>query len=197
MDAALGARAKLRSSHNHYLTLPVLFTMLSSHFPGTYGNPWNGLVLVLLVVVGGAAKYVMNERGRSNRWILIAGAASLAAAVLITARGAHPAGGARDFRSAPAVSFEAARAIIERRCVTCHAARPSNPSFAAPPAGVVLEDPRRIRALAARIMERAVVTKTMPLGNLTGMTDAERATLGAWIAQGARIEEGGPSGPPK
>ena len=95
------------------------------------------------------------------------------------------------------VPFASVQAILQRRCVTCHATHPTHPSFPQPPNGIVLEDPRRIHGLASRILVRAVVTKTMPLGNLTGMTDAERATLGAWIAQGARIEEGGPSGPPK
>ena len=197
VDVSHGARAKLRSTHNHYMTLPVLFAMLSNHYPSTYGNRLNWLVLVLLMVVGAVVKYVMNERSRSNRWIALAGAAALVGAVLLTARGVPGAGAAAALRSLPPVRFEEVRAIIERRCLTCHAAKPSNPSFPEPPAGVVLEDPRRVRSLAPRILERAVVTKTMPLGNLTGMTEDERARLGAWIAQGARIEEGGPSEAPK
>ena len=88
------------------------------------------------------------------------------------------------------MAFEEVRSIIDSRCLSCHATRPTNPSFPEPAVGVVLEDPQRIRTLAPRIMERAVVTRTMPLGNLTGMTDAERRTLGAWIAQGARIDSG-------
>ena len=71
---ALGARAKQRSTHNHYMTLPVVITMLSNHFPSTYGSPWNGLVLVLLVVLGAAAKHVMSARARSNRLVVLAGA---------------------------------------------------------------------------------------------------------------------------
>ena len=77
------------------------------------------------------------------------------------------------------------------RCVTCHAVKPTHPSFPEPPGGVALDDPARIRSFAPRIMERAVVTKTMSLGNLTGMTEAERLTLGAWIAQGARLDSAG------
>jgi uncharacterized membrane protein len=195
VDTSTGARAKTRSMHNHYLTLPVLFTMLSNHFPSTYGHPLNWLVLVLLVVVGACTKYVMNFRGSSNRWVVLAGAASLVAVVTLTMRVPGPASAAGSFRDSPPVSFEIAHAIIERRCVTCHAARPSNPSFPQPPNGIVLEDPERIRSLAPRIMVRAVVTKTMPLGNLTGMTEEERALLGAWIAQGARVV--GTSPPPR
>lgn len=195
-DATLGERAKLRSIHNHYLALPVLFTMLSNHFPSTYGSPLNWLVLVLLVITGAALKYVMNFRGRSNRWILLAGFAALLAVVMLTARTARSTATGGDYGAAPPVSFREAWEIIQRRCVTCHAAKPSNPSFPEPPSGVTLEDPRHIRNLAPRIMVRAVVTKTMPLGNLTGMTDEERATLGAWIAQGAKLADpAAPAGP--
>jgi len=195
VDTTLGEKAKQRSIHNHYLTLPVLITMLSSHFPSTYGHPLAWLVLTLLMVVGAAGKYVMNYRRRSNRWVLAAGIAALAAVVTLTARVPGSATAAADLSGAPPVSFAAARTIIETRCVTCHAVRPSHPSFPEPPGGVALDDPARIRSFAPRIMERAVVTKTMPLGNLTGMTDEERATLGAWIAQGARMDSGGSPGP--
>jgi len=184
VDTSLGARAKQRSTHNHYLTLPVVFCMLSSHFPGTYSHPWSALVLVLFVVLGAAFKAFMNFRGRTNRWVLAAGLGSLAALVALTARPAArpaPAAGA----SLATVPFATTHAILERRCMTCHSAHPSNPSFPQPPAGVTFEDPARVHALAERIRVRAVETKTMPLGNLTGMTEAERDTLAAWIAAGA------------
>ena len=188
VDVALGERAKARSIHNHYLTLPVLFTMLSSHFPATYGHPLAWLVLVLLIIVGAAAKVVMNQRGRSSRWVLAAGGAALVAVIALTARVPGAATAGPDLSRAPPVTFAQARAIIDRRCSSCHAARPSHPSFPQPPSGVILDDPERIRSLASRIMERAVVTRTMPLGNLTGMTEEERITLGAWIVQGARVD---------
>jgi uncharacterized membrane protein len=188
VDVTLGEKAKRRSIHNHYLTLPVLFMMLSSHFPSTYGHPLAWVVLTLMVVVGVVAKYVMNYRGRSNRWAMAAGLAALVAAVVMTARPPHAGAVAPDLRGAPPVSFAEADAIIQRRCLNCHAAKPTNPSFTEPPAGVVLEDPHRIQALSQRIMVRAVTTKTMPLGNITGMTEDERTTLGAWIAQGAKLD---------
>ena len=72
------------------------------------------------------------------------------------------------------------------QCITCHSEHPSNPAFPQPPSGIMLDRPDRLRALAPRVRVRAVETKTMPLGNLTGMTDAERDTLAAWIAGGAR-----------
>ena len=187
VDVTLGERAKTRSIHNHYLTLPVLFTMLSNHFPGTWGHPLAWLSLVLLVVLGASVKYVMNFRSRSNRWIVLAGAASLVGAVTLAVRAGAPAASASAYRADPPVAFETARAIIETRCVTCHSAKPTNPAFPQAPLGVRLDEPERIAALAPRILARAVVTETMPLGNLTGMTAEERRILGAWIAQGAKL----------
>lgn len=193
VDTSDGERAKARSIHNHYLTLPVLFTMLSNHFPSTWGHPLAWVVLVLLTVFGAALKYVMNARRASDRRIVAAGALSLVALVAMTARPPAPAGDAAAFEHAAPVSYATVRAILDRRCVTCHSTHPSNPSFPAPPDGVVLEDARRVHQLAPRILVRAVITRTMPLGNLTGMTDDERATLGAWIAQGARIDGAAPN----
>ena len=188
VDVSLGLRAKQRSIHNHYITLPVLFTMLSIHFPSTYGNSDKGFVLVLVMVVGVIGKYVMNYQSRSNKLVVAAGVAALIGVVSLTVRDTQPVGAAGGPSGGPPVAFTEAQAIIERRCVNCHATKPANPSFPQPPNGVTLEDPERIQALADRILVRAVTTKTMPLGNLTGMTDEERATLGAWIGQGAKVE---------
>ena len=193
VDVSLGARAKQRSTHNHYLTLPVLFTMLSNHFPMTYGHPLNWLLLILLTILGASIKYVMNFRLARSRWIPAAGIASLLALIALTAR---PAARASTTASGgPQVPFAAAQAIVERRCLTCHSEHPTNPSFPEPPSGIKLDSPERMRALAPRIQVRAVETKTMPLGNLTGMTDAERDSLGAWIAQGARLDGAGAQRP--
>ena len=187
VDLSLGARAKLRSTHNHYLTLPVVFCMLSNHFPSTYGHPWNALILVLFVVFGAAFKYVMNFRMRSPA-IAFAALASLLALVGLTARPPGRAGTAAGAPAMAPVPFATTRGILERRCTTCHSAHPSNPSFPAAPAGVKLDDPAVVLAMAPRIRVRAVETLTMPLGNLTGMTQAERDTLAAWIDSGARPE---------
>jgi uncharacterized membrane protein len=166
----------------------VLFTMLSSHFPGTWGHPLAWVTLVLLVVLGASVKYVMNSWLGGRRWAALAGAASLAAAVTLAVRAQAPAADASAYRDEPPVAFATAREIIVNRCVTCHSAKPTNPAFPEPPLGVKLDEPGQIAALAPRILARAVLTETMPLGNLTGMTPEERRALGAWIAQGARTE---------
>jgi uncharacterized membrane protein len=86
------------------------------------------------------------------------------------------------------VAWSQVQVILEARCVGCHAQKPANPAFAAPPSGLMLEDPAVVAFNKEKILLRAVDTKTMPLGNMTGMTDEERALLGRWIAEGARID---------
>jgi len=84
------------------------------------------------------------------------------------------------------VAFADVQSIIAERCSTCHAAQPRQEGFAAAPKGIVLETPTQIAANAAAIRQQAVQSRAMPLGNLTQMTDDERARLGAWIDAGAR-----------
>jgi uncharacterized membrane protein len=91
-----------------------------------------------------------------------------------------PSPAVRALASHAPVADAEARVIVQTRCVTCHAARPANPAFTAPPNGVTFESAEEMRAFADRIVYRVVETRSMPLGNLTGMTDAERTTLGAW-----------------
>ncbi len=182
VDTSHGVRAKQRSIHNHYLTFPVLFTMLAGHFPSFYGHPQAWAVLTLLFVAGAGIKAMMNFRTRTSRWVVAGTLASLAAAAIMTA----PPGESAPVRALAAhapVPVEQARAIVQMRCVTCHAARPANQAFNAPPNGVMLETPEQMTAWSERIITRVVDTRTMPLGNLTGMTDDERTRLGAWAYQ--------------
>ena len=78
------------------------------------------------------------------------------------------------------------QAIITQRCATCHSAQPTQPGFATAPAGIMLQTPDLIRQHAAKIYEQAVQLKAMPLGNLTHITDDERAVIGAWYQAGAK-----------
>lgn len=181
-DPAHGVRAKARSLHNHYLTLPVLLAMLSGHFPSLWSGPHPWLVLVLVFAFGAGAKHAMNLRGRTP-WPVAAGTLlCLGWAVALTLP-PGPGPEARALAAVPAVSDDAARAIVLARCTTCHSTHPTNEAFTAPPAGVSFDDVEHMRAYADRIVWRVVETKTMPLGNLTGITDDERRTLGAWAWQ--------------
>jgi len=177
-DAAAGLRAKQRSVHNNYLTLPVVFTMISNHFPITYGHSYSWLILVALLVIGVWVRHFFNLRqaGRNAWWIPVTAALAIAA-VAVAIRPHGSSGGT-------AVPFTQAQAIVQQRCVPCHSAHPTKVDSA--PMGIVFDTPKQIQAQASLIQQVAVLTKVMPLGNQTGMTQAERDTLGHWIEQGAK-----------
>jgi uncharacterized membrane protein len=182
-DLVPAARAKQRSVHNNYLTLPVVFAMLSNHFPATYGHSWSWLILVALMTVGAWIRHFFNLRhtGRTV-WAIPVTAALAIAGVAVAIR---PQGSNGSTAAAP-VPFSRARPIVEQRCVPCHSSHPTKVDSA--PRGIVFDTPEQIQAQASRIEQVAVTTKTMPLGNATGMTQTERDLLGAWIRQGANIK---------
>jgi len=177
-DAAAGLRAKQRSVHNNYLTLPVVFTMISNHFPITYGHSYSWLTLVALLVIGAWVRHFFNLRhtGRAAWWIPVTAALAIAG-VAVAIRPHGSSGGT-------AVPFTRAQAIVQARCVPCHSAQPTKADSA--PLGLVFDTPEQIHAQASLIEQVAVRTKVMPLGNQTGMTQSEREVLGAWIQQGAK-----------
>ena len=185
-DAQRGKQAALRSLHNNYLTLPVLFIMVSNHYPATYGSWLNWAILAGLSVVGALTRHWFNLRNQGRRavWILPAAAIGMVALAFVTQpkRLPDPPAGAT-----VGVAFTDVRVVIARRCAACHSATPTLPGFAAAPAGVLLDTPDQIRSQAPRIEAVAVATQTMPFGNVTGMTTDERDLLGRWIREGARL----------
>ena len=204
-DPALGKAAKQRSLHNNYMTLPVLFIMSSQHYPMTYGaeRPW--LVLALLGATGVAVRHVFNLRHRGadlGPTIAIAVLLALASVTYVTfekrvwpvppvpVANDVPGTSATVTRTEPPASAASAtvwasvQPIFARHCSSCHNPRPTDPAFASPPLGVVLDSYEHVVALALRIRAVAVDAEVMPLGNTTGMTRAERDRIGAWIAAG-------------
>ena len=180
-DPAANARAKLRSVHNNYLTLPVVFTMLSNHFPFTYGHSYSWLILVVLLVIGAWVRHFFNLRhmGRTVWAIPVTAALAIAVlAILIRPQTESAAG-------TPSVPFTQVAQIVEQRCAACHSQHPTKVDVA--PRGIKLDTPEEIKAQASAIEQQAVQTQAMPLGNVTGMTGAERDLVGRWIAQGATI----------
>jgi len=178
-DPRWNRRGKQRSVHNNYLTLPVVFAMLSNHFPFTYGHDHAWLILVVLMALGAWTRHYFNlrHRGRNAWWILASAAAAVAAlAVLIRPDTAPTSPGA----AAP--SFGQVQSIVEQRCVPCHATHPKQAGFGAPAAGIVLETRSEIEERGGLIKLVAVDTRTMPLGNVTKMTDDERDLLARWLA---------------
>jgi uncharacterized membrane protein len=180
-DPVHGLRGKQRSVHNNYFTLPVLFIMISNHYPMTFGHRHAWLVLLAIVLLAGFVRHFFNlrHRGRTAWWI----PASAAVGALVLAIAIAPA------RPAPqtAPAFADVERIVTSRCATCHAEQPRQPGFVIAPKNVMLDTPERIRAQAGAIEQQAVLTRAMPIGNLTGMTDDERNTLAAWIHAGAPL----------
>jgi uncharacterized membrane protein len=163
--------AKNRSVHNNYLTLPVLFTMLVGHFAFVFGHDEAWLALVLVAVLLGGVRHFFNlwHGGRRAWWILAAAAVGAVALALWLEPEETPSSD-----GAP-VQFAQIQPIVEARCATCH-------SGAAAPLGVRLETQAEIESRAEDIERQAVLTRAMPPGNATGMTEAERELLAAWIA---------------
>lgn len=185
-DAAQGKQAALRSLHNNYMTLPVLFIMVSSHYPMTYGHNANWIVLAALALIGAGTRHWFNLRGkgRRNQWILPVAAAGMIALALGTAPASAPTDSSP---TGPHVSFAVVQAIVAEKCAVCHAANPTNTTFGpVAPLGFMLDTPERIRSQADKINAAAVESTTMPIGNITGLTPEERAVLGRWIREGAR-----------
>jgi uncharacterized membrane protein len=179
-DSEKAKNALLRSRHNNYFTLPVLFIMISNHYAGTFGHHLNWLVLALIATVGVGIRHWFNIRHLPghNRWILPLSLLLLAGLVfLMRPPAARVAPGAEGVPTTAEVM-----PVIRERCSTCHAAKPTHAGFPAPPLGVILEDEHSLETQASRVYQSTVATRTMPLGNITGMTDEERDLLARWYA---------------
>jgi uncharacterized membrane protein len=177
-----GLMGKQRSVHNTYFTLPAVFAMISNHYAMTFGHRWGWLVLVALTLAGALVRvwFVMRHKGRAPAWVWILGLLCVAAAALI----ASP----RIERNAKAVAFSEVKQVLDIRCVSCHADKPSFQGIPEAPKGVKLDRPERIRAQALQIHQQTVLSRAMPPGNLTGLTEEERSLLDRWYRSGARVE---------
>jgi uncharacterized membrane protein len=188
-DPRPGIVGKQRSVHNTYFTLPVVFVMISGHYPVTYGHPHAWIVLAVIGAAGVLIRwyFVLRQVGRAAPALPAVAGLLLAGLAAALAPGWGPAGQSAAATGDPA-SFARVQAIVRERCASCHAERPTQPGFVRAPAGVLLDTADRIRVAAPRIHQAAVITKTMPIANLTGITDSERAVLAAWARGGARGE---------
>ncbi|SHH23001.1 urate hydroxylase PuuD [Massilia sp. CF038] len=184
-DPIHGQKAKQRSVHNNYFTLPVLFIMISNHYAMTYRHEHAWAVLAVIMAAGVLIRHFFNlrHRGRVEWRYPLAGVALLAAVAVAIAPKAPAAAVAGVDHAA---QFAQVQTIIGQRCVSCHAAHPTQPGFASAPAGVMLDSEALIRQNAPRIYQQSVQLKAMPIANLTNMTDAERAQVAAWFEGGAK-----------
>jgi uncharacterized membrane protein len=174
-DPKDGAMGKQRSVHNTYFTLPVVLVMISNHYAMLFGHRWNWLVLVGMTLAGALIRvwFVMRHKGRAPAWVWIAGALAIVAVAWLVAPRPQPATSAK-------VSYAEVRNVMDQRCTACHAQRPSFQGIAEAPKGVLLDTEERVRAHAAQINQQTVLSRAMPPGNLTQMTESERELLRRW-----------------
>lgn len=184
LNPQLGKNALNRSLHNNYFTLPVLFVMISNHFPTTFGyeQPW--LVLIIISLGTAGVKHYLNlrEKGQLSVWVLPVSVVILLAGAFISAPPKDP--GACNSK----IEFSEVSAIIQERCVSCHSSKPTDDVYKAPPNGVMYDTPEDIVRKKDLIMQRVVITKTMPQNNKTNITQKERDILRCWIEQGASVK---------
>lgn len=184
-DPKLGKIGKQRSLHNNYMTLPVLFLMVSNHYPMTFSNPYNWVVIAGLGLVGVMVRHFFNLRHKGKTSpALVAASVVLFIAIMVFAAEAEKQ--TRVDVGDQAVTMRQVQVIVGKHCVMCHTAAPTHEFFDEAPAGVLLDRPELILQYAPAIMEQVVMSDIMPLGNETEMTLEERALLGKWIEDGAK-----------
>ena len=194
-DPAPGLRGKQRSVHNTYFTLPVLFVMISNHYAMTYGALYNWLVLIAMSFAGACIRgwFVARHKPAGRRGLASAlpaalGVVTLAGVVVALAPGESPTSPPTANETPPAGDVAQVQSIVQQRCVPCHSTHPTPKfGFNAPPNGIVLETLDQLRAHLPDV-QKQVSLRAMPLGNLTGMTDDERAKVLMWIGHAAVAE---------
>ena len=188
-DPKYGKIAKQRSTHNNYLTLPVLFLMLSNHYPLVFATPYNWVIASLVFLMGVTIRHWFNtkhaRRGNPHwTWgvtvVLFLIIAWLSSVPMAVVEGAADLKG-EALRFASAAGFEDVTAIVQGRCSMCHAAEPVWDGMLWAPKGLHLETPAQIAGAARRIYMQAGISHAMPPGNLTGVEPAERAQIVAWF----------------
>ncbi len=182
-DPELGKQAKQRSLHNNYLTLPVVLTMVSSHYPMLFEHSQAWLFFAAVFAIGALVRHYHNlkDDGRSGSWIdwLLVYAAGIAVALVIVSMNLSNRGDDAVAEGPPVATAEIVP-IIQNRCLSCHSAAPSDAGFKAAPKGIAFDSAAEIERYAEQILRVTVTTRAMPLGNRTGMTPEERALLARW-----------------
>ena len=183
VDTALAKKALLRSLHNNYFTLPVIFIMISNHFPSTYGNVLNWFILMGLSLVSVLVKHYLNliEKGEKAIWILPLAIVGMIGLAILTSPQKKSV-----CKEGQASNISQVKEIMVKRCIQCHSANPTDENQKIAPNGIMFDDNKNIIKYAQRILVRAVITKTMPQGNKTNMTQEERDLIQCWIENGAK-----------
>ena len=183
-DPSHGVKAKQRSVHNTYFTLPVLFVMISNHYGMTHGHEYNWLILIVISLIGALIRvhFVKAHFGTPSPIPLFAALVLLIGLIVSLAPSKPEPVKSSDGTTLPPATLAEIHTIIEARCASCHHDSPTHPGFAAAPAGVKFNDANSVDAQAQVIHQQAVVTRAMPIGNLTGMTEQERLRVASWYS---------------
>lgn len=171
-----GKRGKQRSVHNTYFTLPVVLLMISNHYAFTYSSPHAWLIMSLFIFAGALIRqyFVLRHSGRNQWRYPVAGVVLLAGAAWLAAPASVPATSGQGVPDTAQI-----HTIVQARCIQCHAARPTQPGFSAPPLGIALDTTEQLQQHADAV-KKSVASGYMPLANLTRITDAERAAIASW-----------------
>ena len=190
-DMSMANSAKTRSIHNNYMTLPVLFIMISAHYPFTYGHKYNWLILALISIIGALVRHYFNLRNKKQYkpWILPVAAIGMVLLIFYTALPKIISNQDNAVLSTEKISFVEINNIIKYRCGVCHAKNPTTEGIASPPKGIVFDSVEDILKNLSIIQAQAVDSDAMPPGNMTGITQQEREKLLLWIQQGANINK--------
>jgi uncharacterized membrane protein len=181
-DPAYGLNAKVRSTHNTYTTLPIIFIMISNHYPMTFNHSANWLVLMAIILITAAVRqyFVLRHFGKQKPLILVA---SVVATVMLAVAIAPRTTEITAEQKNQVITDTQVTEIITQRCGSCHAEQPSDDIFTIAPAGVVFSDIASIKQWAPRIKARVIDAKDMPFMNKTNMTDQERTHLAVWLTK--------------
>jgi uncharacterized membrane protein len=181
----LGKRGKTRSVHNNYLTLPVLFTMISGHYPLTFGHPFNWILLVAITFFSAFLRHYFNlkHQGKKAFWVLVVSFFVMLIAIYIIEYTRAEVRNTDKKTDENVIKIEQVQDIFEKRCNVCHSDEPTFTGLSEPPSGVSFEKPAEIEKRAKIIYDQVVVSKVMPLGNITKMSEEERAVIAQWFQQ--------------
>lgn len=175
-DYSVSLKSKTRSVHNTYFIFPVLFIMLSNHYPQVYNHPQNWVLLIVLSISGALVRHTMVTKNKSQRWLLVPAAIGLAYLIAMTAPkkiAFQP--------DQPVVDYSQVRVVFESRCITCHSVKPTDDVFKDTPKGLSFETEEQILKSADQIYQQVVVAKVMPLANKTNITDDERDIIRRYL----------------
>lgn len=177
-DYALGQKSKARSVHNTYFIFPVLFFMLSNHYPSVYNHEYNWLLLMIIMVVGAMVRQAMITKSPKERFLVLPAAVGLLALVAITAHKPK----LEVVESSNALTYSDVKTIIDTRCLSCHSTNNTDDVFKEAQKGVVLETQKQVYQHRVKMLSQ-VENKVMPLANKTGMKRKERAKLVQYLKE--------------